>query len=93
MLTELDRAHLESYDKRLTIIRERTRQVAKFANGERDGARTGYYIHGGPGTGKTYLITGELNGQRHQLHRPQGADDRQGPVPGSLREPGQRSLP
>ena len=30
----------------------------------RDGARTGDYIHGGPGTGKTHHIMGELNGQK-----------------------------
>ena len=52
-LSEEDRRHLESLDRKLQLIRDRTEGVAR-------GLHTGLHVFGDPGVGKTYTVLEEL---------------------------------
>jgi len=42
MYSDVDKRNYWTYENRLTIIKERTRQVARFAKGDKQGALTGF---------------------------------------------------
>src|SRR6185437_7708318 len=56
-----DQHYLRAYERKLQLIRDRTRGVAA-------GYHFGCYVHGSGGVGKTYAVVDELNGMQARSH-------------------------